>query len=267
MKKYLWCAVVVLFVAALIFRSTYPMAWHAYVLEQTMVANPFFIGETNERGYAAEMEVLDVTERYALCAVSSRITEVSKYWMAQTTFRDTQKLAVLDLHDGAVVWEQEMEDCWVFRGKLLENKILLYSFLYDKDTTNVTFLDFAKNDRQRETMLYEEELLASYIGITGENPVVLENDGKLYFEVLKFYENEIYSDICVWENGETRALALNCERMYCDGKNVYGLANRESGLCLYSLRDNQVSEKNLKIDERDMAQMTDFLFCKTIYIS
>mgnify|MGYP006990348335 CR=1 FL=1 len=40
------------------------------------------------------------------------------------------------MHDGSVLWEKAIEDSWILRGKLLEQKIFLYAFSYDKDRTN-----------------------------------------------------------------------------------------------------------------------------------
>ena len=259
MKKYLCFTMLFILAAVLIFRSTYPIEWHTYVLEKDAVANPFFTGETNERGYSDEIEILDVTEQYVLCAVNHRVTEVSKYWMAQTTFKDTQKLAVLDLHDGSVLWEKAIENSWIFRGKLLNQKIVLYTFSYDKDTTEVAVLDFSNDKEQSETVLYEEEQLASYMGINGLNPIVVENGEVLYFEILKLEETDIHPDLCVWEDGAVRELNLNCERLYCAGTKIYGLANSEKDLCLYSLSENRVTKTALKMKASDRERITDFL--------
>lgn len=257
-KKYLCFITLFILAAVLIFRSTYPIEWHTYVLEKDAVANPFFTGETNERGYSDEIEILDVTEQYVLCAVNHRVTEVSKYWMAQTTFKDTQKLAVLDLHDGSVLWENAIENSWIFRGKLLNQKIVLYTFSYDKDTTEVAVLDFSNDKEQSETVLYEEELLASYMGINGLNPIVVENGEALYFEILKLEETDIHPDLCVWEDGAVRELNWNCERAYCAGTKIYGLANSEKDLCLYSLNENRVTKTALKMKASDRERITDF---------
>lgn len=258
MKKYLCFTMLFILVAVLIFRSTYPIEWHTYVLEKDAVANPFFTGETDKRGYSDEMEILDVKDQYALCAINHRVTEASKYWMAQISFQDTQKLAVLDLHDGSVLWEKAIEDSWILRGKLLEQKIFLYAFSYDKDRTNVTVLDFANNEEQSEIVLYEDEMLASYIEMIGQNPVVLEHDGMLYFEILKLEEKDIHHDFCVWEDEAVCELNLGCERLYCNGTDIYGLSHSENDLCLYSLSENRITKKNLKIKDGDVDRITNF---------
>lgn len=260
MKKYLCFTMLFILVAVLIFRSTYPIEWHTYVLEKDAVANPFFTGEKDKRGYSDEMEILDVKDQYALCAINHRVTEVSKYWMAQTTFQNTQKLAVLDLHDGSVLWEKAIEDSWILRGKLLEQKIFLYAFSYDKDTTEVTLLNFSNNEEQSEIVLYEDEMLASYIEMIGQNPVVLEHDGMLYFEILKLEEKDIHHDFCVWEDEAVCELNLGCKRLYCNGTDIYGLSHSENDLCLYSLSENRITKKNLKIKDGDVERLADF-FC------
>ena len=258
MRKYLYLGMLFIFAVVLIFHSAFPMRWHSYALDKNFIANPFFTGEKDKRGYSDEMEILDVKNQYALCAINHRVTEVSKYWMAQISFQDSQKLAVLDLHDGSVLWEKAIEDSWILRGKLLEQKIFLYAFSYDKDRTNVTVLDFANNEEQSEIVLYEDEMLASYIEIIGQNPVVLEHDGMLYFEILKLEGKDIHSDLCVWEDGAVCELDLDCERLYCNGTDIYGLSHSENDLCLYSLSENRITKKNLKIKDGDVDRITDF---------
>lgn len=258
MRKYLYLGMVFTFAVVLIFHSAFPMRWHSYALDKNFIANPFFTGEKDKRGYSDEMEILDVKNQYALCAINHRVTEVSKYWMAQTTFQNTQKLAVLDLHDGSVLWEKAIEDSWILRGKLLEQKIFLYAFSYDKDRTNVTVLDFANNTEQSETVLYEEDLLAAYMEMIGLNPIVLEEDGAVYFEILKLEEKDIHPDLCVWEDGAVCELNLGCERLYCNGTDIYGLSHSENDLCLYSLSENRITKKNLKIKDGDVDRITDF---------
>ena len=78
--------------------------------------------------------LLFLKNQYALCAINHRVTEVSKYWMAQTTFQNTQKLAVLDLHDGSVLWEDRDQDGYPFPPISKFQNILPHPLLIQLDS-------------------------------------------------------------------------------------------------------------------------------------